>query len=133
MRHLIDTDWVVHHFRGNAQITRRIDELGIGDGVVHTLNEMGLQNVIGVNGGTKSDTPERFVNRRAQLYYGLKQRFEDDDIAIPAASELISQLAALTHTYNVRGQLVLETKEKIRRPSLPQPIPTPVPFMYIPL
>ena len=37
MRHLIDTDWVVHHFRGNAQITRRIDELlpdGIGISIV---------------------------------------------------------------------------------------------------
>ena len=123
-----------------------IDDVGMGGGVVDILKEMGLENVIGVNGGTKSDTPERFVNRRAQLYYGLKQRFEDDDIAIPDDAELISQLAALTHTYNARGQLVLETKEKIRRSghqspdkadalalAFHKPPKPPVPFMYIPL
>ena len=124
-----------------------IDEVGVGAGVIDTLNSQEIENVIGVNGGTKSDSPERFVNRRAQLYYGLKQRFEDDDIAIPDDAELISQLAALTHTYNPRGQLVLETKEKIRRAGhqspdkadalalafyKPQPPKLPPPFMYIP-
>ncbi len=124
-----------------------IDEVGMGAGVLDALKERDLENVIGVNGGTKSDSPERFVNRRAQLYYGLKQRFEDDDIAIPDDAELISQLAALTHTYNARGQLVLETKDKIRRSGhqspdkadalalafhKPQPPKLPPPFMYIP-
>ena len=36
MKHLIDTDWVVHHFRGNLRITRQIDEL-LPDGIAISI------------------------------------------------------------------------------------------------
>ena len=37
MKHLLDTDWAVHHLRGNTRITRRIEELlpqGIGISII---------------------------------------------------------------------------------------------------
>ena len=37
LKHLIDTDWAVHHLRGNRRITRRIEELlpeGIGVSII---------------------------------------------------------------------------------------------------
>ena len=37
MKYLVDTDWIIFHFRGNRQVARRIEELtpeGIGLSVV---------------------------------------------------------------------------------------------------
>lgn len=135
---------IINMAKGHDVSAIHIDEVGMGAGVVDALNEQDIKNVMGVNGGTKSDTPERFFNRRAQLYHGLKQRFDDGDIAIPDDAELISQLASLTHTYNSRGQLVLQTKDRIRSTGHQSPdkadalalaFYTPqrrVPLMYIP-
>ena len=91
-----------------------IDEVGIGAGVVDTLRHDRRFNVRGLNGGNRADDPERYLNQRAQIFDGLRQRFEDGDITIPNDPELISQLASLTYRYNARGQLQLESKEQIR-------------------
>ena len=57
---------------------------------------------------------EKYLNLRAEVFDGLRQRFADGDISIPNDPELISQLASLTYKYNARGQLQLESKDQIR-------------------
>ena len=69
---------------------------------------------IGVNGGNKAGDSDRYLNLRAEMYDGLRQRFADGDISIPDDSELISQLASLTFSYTSRGQLQIEGKDRIR-------------------
>ena len=91
-----------------------IDEVGVGAGVLDTLKEDRRFNAKGLNGGNRADNPEKYLNTRAQIFDGLRQRFADGDVSIPNDPELISQLASLTYRYNARGQFQLESKDQIR-------------------
>ena len=94
--------------------TMIVDEVGLGGAVVDRANELNTIETHGINGGTKSDDSDRYLNLRAQMFEGLKQRFSDGDISIPDDAELISQLASLTYRYTSRGQLQVESKDQIR-------------------
>ena len=98
-----------------------VDKVGIGAGVVDRLNEIGKNKAIGINAGNKARNTERFANLRAQMFNGLKERFEQDDIAIPNDNELISQLASLKYSYTSRGQLQIQSKQQMRDAGLKSP------------
>ncbi len=67
----------------------RIDEIGIGAGVVDRLTELEIPHVQGINVARKARSPEQFANLRAELYDGLRERFVSDRIRIPDDSDLI--------------------------------------------
>ncbi len=91
-----------------------VDVVGLGAGVVDRARELNSVRTIGVNGGSKASDSEKHLNLRAEMYDGLRQRFADGDISIPDDPELISQLASLTFSYTSRGQLQIESKDRIR-------------------
>ncbi len=91
-----------------------VDEIGMGAGVIDRINELGALQVVGINSSSKSQDSERYLNFRAQMFDGLRQRFADCEISIPDDPELISQLASLTYRYTSRGQLQIESKDQIR-------------------
>ncbi len=106
--------------RNHTVKTINVDEVGLGSAVVDRINELkrskevsGIR-AVGVNGGSKSQDTEKFLNLRTQMFDGLRQRFADGEISIPNDPELISQLASITYIYNSRGQLQIETKQQIR-------------------
>ena len=99
----------------------RIDEIGIGAGVVDRLHELNYSQVEGVNVGNRATDPEHFFNLRSELYDNLRARFEEGTIVIPNDDDLIGQLAAIRVEYTSRGQLKVEPKETMRRRSLPSP------------
>ena len=99
----------------------RIDEIGIGAGVVDRLHELNYAIVEGVNVGNRPTDPEHFFNLRSELYDGLRARFEEQTIKIPNDEDLIGQLATIRVEYTSRGQLKVEPKETMRRRSLPSP------------
>ncbi len=92
-----------------------VDEVGIGAGVLDRLNEVGKIETIGFNGGKKSEDPGNYRDLRAEAFDKLKDRFAEQSISIPRDAELVSQLASLTYSFNSKGQLVLESKEQIRK------------------
>ncbi len=101
--------------------TVRIDEIGIGAGIVDRLHELNYSQVEGINVGNKATDPEHFFNLRSELYDNLRARFEEGTIVIPNDDDLIGQLAAIRVEYTSRGQLKVEPKETMRRRSLPSP------------
>ena len=107
--------------RDNGVKTIFVDAVGIGAGVADRLKEIGSARVVGVNAGLKASDSERFANLRAEMFHGLRQRFADQDIAIPNDPDLVSQLASLTYTYTSRSQLQMQSKEQIRNSGLPSP------------
>ena len=98
-----------------------VDEVGIGAGVLDTLKVDNQFQTTGFNGGARADHVDKYLNLRAQIFDGLKQRFADGDISIPNDPELISQLASLTYRYNARGQLMLESKDVIKSHGMQSP------------
>ena len=91
-----------------------VDEIGVGAGVLDNLKADKRFDAIGLNGSNSPNNTELYLNKRVEVFDGLRQRFADGDISIPNDPELISQLASLTYKYNARGQLQLESKDQIR-------------------
>lgn len=99
----------------------KIDVIGLGAGVYDRLEEQELP-VVPINVGEASSDPEQFLNLRAELYWGIRQRFEGDDIDLdPADDELAAQLSGLKWKPNSRGQIVIESKDDMKKRGLPSP------------
>jgi hypothetical protein len=118
---MVSTGQLIDHLRQTGAAVAKVDKIGVGQGVVDRALEQG-QPVIGVQVGLPSLNPERYLNLRAQYYWGLRQRFESGDIDIdPTDRVLAAQLAALRHKPTSRGQVQIESKDDMRRRGLPSP------------
>lgn len=111
---------VIAALRETGAENAAIDADGLGAGVFDRLMEQGAP-VQEMRGGFRARDAERFFNRRAEWYWGLRVRFEDGDIAIPDDEELLAQLTAIKYSLNSRGQIQLETKDEMRKRGMPSP------------
>lgn len=89
-----------------------VDESGVGGGVLDRLREVDEVESFGINVGRAAGNRERYANLRAELFDGLRSRFDQDDIAIPNDKELVAELSAIRYFFTSRGQLQLEDKRK---------------------
>jgi hypothetical protein len=95
--------------------TIAIDCIGIGAGVVDRLREMDIQGIQGINVSHRAYDPERFANRRAELYWGLRERFRQGDIQLPNDQLLVQELAAIKYLITARGQIQIEGKDRMKK------------------
>jgi phage terminase large subunit len=99
-----------------------IDEIGVGAGVADRMRQLeDKKPVVGVNVGLPAHDTEMFYNLRAEMYWGLRDRFITGDISIPANDDLMSQLANLKFEYTPKGQVKIESKEEMKKRGLPSP------------
>lgn len=94
-----------------------VDVIGIGAGVVDRLREQGLP-VLAFNAGARSDLFDRsgewsFVDCRAAAWWGLRERLEADEVALPPDDRLTGDLVAPTWQAVSGGKIRVESKEKI--------------------
>lgn len=99
----------------------RVDVIGVGAGVVDRLREQGCPEVTGVNVASRASRPEHFANLRAELYDGLRERFQQGRVRIPADAELIGELAGIRYSFTSSGQVRIEDKEEARARGLRSP------------
>jgi hypothetical protein len=92
-----------------------IDSIGIGAGVVDRLYETGTEGVEAINVSLPAHDTERFLNRRAELYWGLRDRFRIGDIDIPDNDLLIEELSQIRYQITSRGQIRIESKDEIKK------------------
>ena len=99
---------------GTAKIA--VDEIGIGRGVVDSLEEEGYENV-GVNVAERSTDPERYANKRAELWWKLRELLDPDKepVALPPDDELLSELASVKYKLTARGAIQIESKDEMRK------------------
>ena len=69
----------------------------------------------------ESADSERFVNWKAELYWGLRMRLEAGHMAGLTDQKSIAQLAGLRYRHNARGQVVIESKEEARKRGVRSP------------
>lgn len=104
-----------------------VDETGIGAGVVDQLLSMQLPTiVIGINfgGGTDGLVEEKCLNKRAEMWFMLREWLSKGCIPeVMPLSEitLVDQLTGPLYTYNDRGFLLLESKKDMKRRKVPSP------------
>ena len=97
-----------------------VDEVGIGAGVVDRLRELG-HRVRGINVGRPARDSDHYANLRAEGYWTLRQLFAEGRVRIPPDNDLMGQVAALRYSFNSLGQVVMESKEDMRRRGVPSP------------
>jgi hypothetical protein len=108
--------------------TVRVDVIGIGHGVYNRLDEMSRDHessiygvkIEGVNVAVSANDKERFANLKAELSWGMRERFESGDIDIAPKQgkdqddDLAHEITAIEYTTNSRGQILIKPKEEAR-------------------
>jgi hypothetical protein len=105
---------------GLERTIARVDGIGIGAGVVGDLKEAD-QEIEDMQAGGSSDDPEHFLNKRAEWYWGLRERFMADEIDIDDDQELIAQLSSIRYKFTSRGQVQIESKEDAKKRGVGSP------------
>jgi len=88
------------------------DVIGIGSGVVDRLFELGVE-VEGINAAEKAIEPEKYVNRRTEMWFMAREWLKTG--RIPNDDRLIRDLTAPRYTYTSQGQYKLESKEETKK------------------
>jgi hypothetical protein len=100
----------------------KVDEIGIGRGVVNRAQEQNYKVVIGVNVSRPAKDKEHFENIRAEGYWGLRELFQSSLIDIDGEDDdLAAQLVDLRYKRNSRGKIQMESKDDIKARGKPSP------------
>lgn len=98
-----------------------VDAIGIGAGVYDRLREQGA-NVVGFVASERAQRPDRFVNRRAELFWDLREAMREGLLDLdPADEELASQLVAIRFHETSRGLIQIESKADMKRRGVSSP------------
>jgi len=100
-----------------------LDVIGLGSGVFDRLIELKYKNVNGINvaEAAQGKDKEKFANLRAEIYFGLSKKFEDEEISIPDDLEILAQLSSIKYRFNSKGQLQVESKEDMKKRGVKSP------------
>ncbi len=104
-----------------------VDCDGIGAGVYDNLNEAKENNIFGYEfelieihsssapvdfGSSASGTGEQFINKRAQMYWLLRQ--DMDIIKLEVNDELLDGLSSMKYFFNLKGKIQIEEKKDFK-------------------
>jgi hypothetical protein len=96
--------------------TIRLDLGGPGAGIADVLRRTPSPwraTVVGEHFGGAPDDRDRFLNRRAELWYGLRERIERGEVSLPRDAGLLEELSAPAFGYDSRNRIVIESKDDV--------------------
>jgi hypothetical protein len=88
-----------------------VDGSGIGAGVVDRLRQLNF-SIVDVNGGNSSLNP-RFLNKRAEMWWALKEFIEAGNCELPNDPKLKEELTCIEYDYTDKGRIRLDRKSDI--------------------
>lgn len=106
-----------------------VDAGGVGGGVVDRLRQLNVRGVIGVQFGGKPDNAaitksgargEKYANKRAEIWGALRSALVEG-LAIPDDADLQEELVGVEYAYNQRDEILLESKESMKKRGLASP------------
>lgn len=107
--------------RYQNRIPMIIDMIGIGAGVYDRLGELDCY-VIGFDAGGQAYDPTRFINRRAEAYWHLREMFEAGEVDLdPLDEDLLAQLQSIKWKQDLRNRIGIESKDDMKKRGLPSP------------
>src|SRR6266571_7705036 len=110
---MVTVQRVLEHATTSGAKVIACDVGGVGAGAVDRLRQVG-RPVDGVAFGGAATDPTRFLNRRAELYWTLREALERGRLALPEDDELVADLSAIRYGFDQRGRIVLESKDDVR-------------------
>ena len=97
-----------------------IDVIGLGAGVYDRLRELGY-TVRAVSVSEKAPTEHKFMKLRDELWWRVRERFENGTISIPDDDALIGELSAIKFKYESDGRIKVEGKADMKKRGLKSP------------
>jgi phage FluMu gp28-like protein len=107
--------WIASEINRHQPKTVRIDEIGIGAGVVDRLKQLGHRNIEAVSVSRAAKKPELHVNLRAELFWRLREALEKGEVTLPLDENLLAELSAIRYDFSPSGQIRLEKKEETKK------------------
>lgn len=95
-----------------------VDGGGVGGGVVDRLRQLGY-DVIEVQFGGKATDSRKYANKRAEMWGTLKEWLPYG--SIPDMEILATDLTAVEYSFNQKDQVLLESKESMKKRGLSSP------------
>jgi hypothetical protein len=115
------TGEVINALRMYDAAIAKVDDVGVGGGVVDRLREQ-RKPAVGLNGGHRPRDRQRFVNARAEWYWGLRESFEHGEIDIDPADEVLAeQLCSIRYKLDSVGRIQIESKDEMRARGMASP------------
>jgi hypothetical protein len=111
---------VIAAYREYGVTSIKVDEIGIGAGVVDRLNELRYP-VVGINVAEAATDPEKFADLRSELWWYLREKLNPNPninpnpIALPRDDELLGDLSGIKYKYTSKGRIRVESKEEMRK------------------
>ena len=100
--------------------TVNVDSAGIGYFLGKHLQDLGFPARL-VNVGRSASDAERYVNLKAEFYWGMRSRFSAGEVAGLTDDLAIAQLAGILYRHDARGRVVIESKDEARRRGVKSP------------
>lgn len=97
-----------------------IDRIGIGAGVVDRLRELNVPH-IGVHSGERADAPDVYENKRAEMWWRMKEFFEDQPCRMLNNASLIADITAPQPEVTSMSRKLLESKKKMKKRGVRSP------------
>ena len=100
-----------------------IDVGGLGAIIYDYLLETPYASrIVPVNFGGAALDPEKYANKRAEIYGNLLEWFGSEaGVEIPDEDQLQAEIASIDFTYRGEQQLILKSKEQMRKDNKPSP------------
>jgi ribosomal protein S27AE len=97
-----------------------VDAVGIGYGMARHLENEGFP-VVDVNAGGSARDSAKYVNVKAEMYWGFRLRAESGRLAGLTDEPTIVQLVGIRYRHNPKGQIEIEKKEDARKRGVKSP------------
>jgi len=91
-----------------------VDSVGVGHNFATHLLDQGFE-VYRFNAGFSSRDPERFVNLKAETYWGLRDRMEQGQLCQLRDDETEAQLSTILYRATPSGKTEIESKDDARK------------------
>jgi len=97
-----------------------VDSLGVGAGVYDRLDELGYP-VEEFKGGNTPYDAYKFFNRRAEGYWAIRLRLEQDKMRLPNDSNLKKQLTSIKYLIRSDKTTQIESKKDLKKRGIKSP------------
>lgn len=97
-----------------------IDKTGLGTGVYDRLRQLNVP-CVGVNNAERARDPTKYENKRAEMWWTMKQWFEDVPCRIPNDAALIADVCAPQPAEERDGHKLLESKKDMKKRGIRSP------------
>lgn len=106
-------DTAYHDERLHHRPLVKVDEIGVGAGVLDALKRRGEVEAIGVNVGEAAKDPDKYTNKRAEVWFQLSKWVREGG-CIPDEPDLKGELAAVRYTFDHRQRYKVMSKDDMK-------------------